>query len=133
MRLVEHVEPRMKRSSVWLSLSTFSAEALTGGDGAAPEVVVARLRAAIRIYLNVDDPGTPGWAVPRSLRGREPDDMRLELVADESLIEALEKEAAKQNVSVSQLARQAALFYAAEFDGGRITQQIAEEPSGEGA
>jgi Ribbon-helix-helix protein, copG family len=130
MRLADHAETPMKRT-VLVDLSTFSVEALRGGDGADPEVVPAHLLRAIRLYLSVDDRDSPGWSVPASLRDEDAGGVRLQLSADESLIAALEQEADRQGVSLSQLARQAVLYYAAELDAGRITQRLAEALDGE--
>jgi hypothetical protein len=118
----------MKRSvTVWLS--EFSAEALARGDG--PEHVPARLIRAIHLYLGARDSGRPGWSVPSTLREREPRGVELELVADEDLWRAFEQEAGKQGVSVSRLAGQAAIYYAAELDAGRVTQRILDDSEDE--
>lgn len=116
----------MKRSiTVWLS--EFSVEALARGEGRDSEYVPARLVRAVRLYLSARDAKKPGWSVPSALRGRKSDEVELELVAEEKLCRALEEEAGKQGVSVSRLAGQAAIYYAAELDAGRITQSILDD------
>lgn len=116
----------MKRS-VTVRLSEFCAEALARGEGKDYERIPARLVRAVRLYLSAGDSQRPGWSVPSALRGKESDDVELELVADEDLLRALEEEAGKQRVSVSRLAGQAAIYYAAELDAGRITQHILDD------
>jgi len=64
--------------------------------------------------------------VPSALRGeQEGDEMRLEL--DDELLCRLEAEARKQDASLSRLVSQAAIYYAAELDAGRITQRVFDD------
>ncbi|HEY7456122.1 MAG TPA: hypothetical protein VH703_02505 [Solirubrobacterales bacterium] len=121
----------MKRS-VSVKLSRFSAEALARGEKLDSGIVAVRLLRAIRFYLSEGGPERPGWIVPASLRKGERGELELELSADEDLIAAFEAEAARQRVTLSQLARQAALVYAAELDAGRITERLAEGLEREG-
>lgn len=122
----------MKRAvTVWLS--EFSVRSLEGDDGKGSAHVPARLIQAIRLYLSEGGTLRPGWSVPSMLRGEERREVELELVADENLLRAFEEEAGKQGVSVSRLAGQAAIYYAAEIDAGRITQRILDDLDDEDA
>jgi hypothetical protein len=115
------------KQSVTVRLSEFSVEALTRGEGRDLEYLPVQLVRAVRLYLSASASRRPGWSVPSSLRGKEPDDVELEVVADGELLRALEEEADRQDVSVSRLVGQAAIYYAAELDAGRITQRIVED------
>jgi hypothetical protein len=119
----------MKRS-VTVQLSEFSARALAGKEEDGSEYAPGRLARAIRVYLREGRSGRPGWSVPTALRREDPGGVELELVADEDLLRAFEQEADRQGVSVSRLAAQAVVYYAAEMDGGRITQRILDDLDG---
>jgi hypothetical protein len=108
-------------------LSEFSVGALARSAPRDSSEIRARCVRAVRFYLHEADSPRPGWSVPSSLRGEEPGAVELELELDERLREALETEAGKQGVSVSRLVSQAAIFYAAEFDAGRITQRVLDD------
>lgn len=108
-------------------LSEFSVGALARSEPRDPDEMRARFTRAIRFYLREADSRRPGWSVPSSLRGEELGAVELELELDEGLRGALEAEAGKQGVSVSRLVSQAAIFYAAEFDAGRITQRVLDD------
>lgn len=110
-----------------MRLSKFSLEALAGGSGQDLERASARLARAVRLYLNDRESGQPGWVYPGFLRDKETDGVELELVVDEGLLRALEEEARRQHVSVSQMAGHAALYYAAELNAGHLTQRILDD------
>ena len=93
--------------------------------------VAASLETAVRVYLGDSDLGKPGWPYPEGLREVSSGDVELELLLDEELWRALEKEAGEQGVSVSRLAGHATLYYAAELDAGRIAQRILDAAEGE--
>jgi hypothetical protein len=120
---------RAKRSeqlSVSVSLSEFSIDALATAGGKDSESVGAQLVRAVRFYLSDRGSKQPGWPYPDALRERPPVAVGLDVVVDEDAWTRLEEEAKTQDVSVSQLAGHAALYYAAELDAGRITQRILE-------
>jgi hypothetical protein len=121
----------MKRS-LTLRLSKFSLEALAGEQGQRSKQVQAKLARAVRLYLDDRDSGRPGWVYPGFLRDKEASEVELELVADEGLLRALEEEAGKQGVSVSQMAGHAALYYAAELNAGHLTQRILDDLGDDG-
>jgi hypothetical protein len=113
---------------VSVRLGEFSLKVLGEGDGMA-----ADLEQAIRVYLSDSGSNNPGWpysATTGVVRMRE---VKVELQLDESVWGALEEEAAAQEVSVSQLASHAVLYYAAELDAGRITQRILDSTEDEAA
>jgi hypothetical protein len=132
---VHHVaEPEMR--FVTLSISRLAYEAL--GEGrleGAEERPEARFESAVRFYLRDRGGGVTAWPYPDFLRGsevREEVDLRLGL--DEKLWRNFEAEAARQAVSVQQLAEHSAFYFAAELDAGRITQRILDElEAGEGS
>lgn len=119
----------MKRSPK-VTLSRFSFEALARGESPRSDLAQARIASAIRFYLHEAGQGRPGWSVPSALRGEERAEVDLELAIDEDLLRALEAEAERQDVTVSRLVSQAAIYYAAELDAGRITQRVLEDLEG---
>lgn len=122
----------MKRS-ITVHLSEFSVKALAGGEESGSKRVPARLAQAVRLYLSERDSHPPGWSVPTALREEALGGVELELVADEDLLGAFEREADRQGVSVSRLAAQAAIYCAAELDSGRITRRILDDLDRDGA
>lgn len=110
-----------------LRLSEFSLEAIAGEESRDSERISARLVQAFRLYLSDRGSGELGWAHPAFLFDKAPRTVELELVVDEGLLRALEEEAGRQEVSVSQIAGHAALYYAAELDAGRLTQRVLED------
>lgn len=121
----------MKRS-VGVHLSELSLKALESEAGDARDVA-ANLEKAVRVYLGDSGLDKPGWPCPEALREASPAGVELELSFDEGLWGALKVEAGEQGVSVSRLAGHAALYYAAEFDAGRITQRILDAAEAEDA
>lgn len=116
---------KMKRS-VAVQLSEFSRHILAEGDRDG-EDVAARLEQAVRVYLHDRESAQPGWSIPSRLSDRRSSETELRVEVDESLWLELEGEAAEQGVSVSQMAAQAILYYAAELDSGRITKRILDD------
>ena len=79
----------------------------------------------IRFYLSEGGRESAGWAYPDLLReGRRGGETELELEVDESLWGEMEREAVRQDVTVTQLLEHAVLHYAAELDAGRLTERI---------
>jgi hypothetical protein len=111
---------------VTLALSQFAFEALpsSGIDAGAP----ARIEAALRRYLGDKDASRPAWPYPGFLRGSETQrDVSIELEVATDLWRTFGEEAAKQGVSVEQLAEHAAFYLAAEIEAGRGTPRILDE------
>lgn len=111
---------------VTLALSQFAFEALpsSGIDAGAP----ARTEAALRRYLEDKDINRPAWPYPAFLRGSETQrDVSIELEVATDLWRVFGEEAAKQGVSVEQLAEHAAFYLAAEIEAGRGTPRILDE------
>lgn len=108
-----------------IRLSKFAFEAVAGDEGADPKHVPARMRRAVRLYLNDRDSGRPGWPFPPFLRDREAaGDLVLELNIDEELWSSLEQEAERQEVSMPQMVEHVALYFAAEVNSGRAAARI---------
>lgn len=105
-------------------ISEFSRAAIEAGEPGAPGAAAATMVRAVRLYLGDRDSNKPGWAYPPILRDRAADGVELELDVDEDLWHDFEEEAAKQDVTVSQLSAHVALYYAAELDSGRIAQRV---------
>ncbi len=111
---------------VTLALSQFAFEALpsSGIDAGAP----ARIEGALRRYLGDKDISRPAWPYPAFLRGSETQrDVSLELDVATDLWRAFGEEAARQGVSVEQLAEHAAFYLAAEIEAGRGAQRILDD------
>lgn len=112
--------------SLKVSLSDFVVEAIARGEPRDSEQVGRRFGRAIRFYLNEATARRAGWSVPSTLRAeRGGTEVKLEL--DERLLRKLEAETRKQDVSLSRLVSQAAIYYAAELDAGRITQRVLDD------
>lgn len=114
-----------KDRQVVVVISELAAEAVTS-DSTAPAL---GMEAALRCYLGDRDADRPAWAYPSFLRGTEtPGDVRIELDVPESLWSDFEAEAARQDISLDQLAEHAAFYLAAEIETGRVTQRILDDP-----
>lgn len=112
--------------SLKVTLSDFVIEAIARDEPRDSQQVQGRFSRAIRFYLHEASLRRPGWSVPSVLRGEQGGaEMKLEL--DDELLRGLEAEARKQDVSLSRLVSQAAIYYAAELDAGRITQRVLED------
>lgn len=114
--------------TVTIELGLLPFEALVGEEEPDAGQAPARLVHAVRFYLADRGAERPGWEYPSFLRGREAGaEAKLELSVDEELWGEFEAEAARQGVSVPQLAEHAALYFAAELDAGRIAERILDE------
>jgi hypothetical protein len=97
------------------------------GDGAEQPSSDDVLR-VIRFYLKEKGRGGTGWSYPDLLREGSPEEeIEVELDIEDSLWREVRAEAARQQVSVTQLLEHAALYYAAELDAGRLTERILDE------
>lgn len=111
---------------VTLLLSRLAVEALTGGDAVA--MPPARLRGALRWYVEDSDSDRPAWPYPGFLRGSETrGEIQVEVEVEPDLWRSFAAEAAAQGVSPAQLAEHAAFYFAAEMDTGRVTERILED------
>lgn len=112
---------------VTLELSRLASEALaTAGVGGDQEE--RRLEVAIRFYLRDEAQRRPEWPYPGFLRGSEVrKDVELRLGLDSRVWRSFAAAAARQDVSVAQLAEHVAFYLAAELDAGRITGRILAE------
>ncbi|HKI66423.1 MAG TPA: hypothetical protein VJ989_04075 [Solirubrobacterales bacterium] len=125
MNPVDGVDASMARSFE-VRLSDFVIDVIARDAPRDSPQVRGRFSQAIRFYLHEASLRRPGWSVPSALRGeQEGDEMRLEL--DDELLCRLEAEARKQDASLSRLVSQAAIYYAAELDAGRITQRVFDD------
>lgn len=113
-----------------VTLSKFSFEALARGEPLGPSQAQGRIARAMRFYLHEGYRDRPGWSVPAALRREVRTDVELELDVDEDLLRAFEAEADRQDVTLSRLVSQAMIYYAAEFDAGRITQRVLDDLGG---
>lgn len=118
-----------KVRQVVVAISGLAAEALTS-DGT--EAVLG-MESALRCYVGDRDSDRPAWPYPSFLRGTETlGDVRIELEVPESLWADFDAEAARQEVTLDQLAEHAAFYLAAEMEAGRVTERILDDPeSGE--
>jgi hypothetical protein len=99
-------------------------DAGSGGGEPSPDDVLR----VIRFYLKEKGSGGTGWAYPDLLReGRPEEEVEVEIEIEDSLWREMRAEAARQQVSVTQLLEHAALYYAAELDAGRLTERILDE------
>lgn len=109
-----------------VTLSGFVIDAIARGEPRDSEQVGRRFAWAIRFYLDEATTGKAGWSVPSVLR-TERGETAMKLELDDRLLHRLEAEARKQDVSLSRLVSQASIYYAAEFDAGRITQRVLDD------
>lgn len=110
-----------------VAVSALALEALM--DDAGEETAQLRMESALRAYLADRDSVRPAWPYPGFLRGSEVQrDVRVEMELAADLWAGFEEEAARQEVTVDQLAEHAAFYLAAELEAGRITQRILEDP-----
>lgn len=109
-----------------VKLSEFVVGAIARGEPRDSEQVGRRFGRAIRFYLGEATAGRAGWSVPSTLRGGG-GGIEVSLELDDGLLRRLEAEARKQDVSPASLVSQAAIYYAAELDAGRITQRVLDD------
>ncbi|HMC50194.1 MAG TPA: hypothetical protein VKH20_06075, partial [Solirubrobacterales bacterium] len=97
------------------------------GLGSAAEPSPEDVLKVIRFYLKEKGRGSTGWSYPDLLREGSPEEeIEVELEIEDALWREVRTEAARQQVSVTQLLEHAALYYAAELDAGRLTGRILE-------
>jgi hypothetical protein len=115
-------------TSITVRLSEFAVTALVGEERGR-ELVLAALERAVWVYLNDSDTDRPGWRYPLFLRDKVTGVTEFQLDLEPSLRDALEDEAERQEVSLSQMATHAVLYYAAELNAGRVTERILDNTS----
>jgi hypothetical protein len=116
------------KRSVTVSLGRFASQTIGGGEGDGNGQASARAARAIRCYLNARGSDGAGWAYPSFLDERRGGEgIRLELRIEDGLWRALEEEAERQHVGVSQMLEHAVLYFAAEVDAGRFVERILDE------
>lgn len=120
---VAYADQVANSTSISVRLSEFAVTALVGEDRGR-ERVLAALERAVRLYLNDSDTDRPGWRYPLFLRDRVTGVTEFQLDLEPSLRDTLEDEAERQEVSLSQMATHAVLYYAAELNAGRVTERI---------
>lgn len=110
---------------VVVAISELAAEALFV-DGTEPAL---GMESALRCYLGDREAGRPAWPYPSFLRGSETQrDVRVEMEVPGSLWADFKEEAARQDVTLDQLAEHAAFYLAAEMEAGRVTERILDDP-----
>jgi hypothetical protein len=100
----------------------------SAGSGDSAEPSSDDVLRVIRFYLKEKGRGGTGWSYPDLLREGQPgEEIEVELDVEDSLWREVRIEAARQQVTVTQLLEHAALYYAAELDAGRLTERILDE------
>lgn len=118
-----------ERRRFTIAISELAFDALTSGNRAVDPSL--RMENAVLCYLGDSERENPAWSYPGFLRGSETSgevELQLEIAAD--VWRNFEEEAARQDVSVQQLAEHATFYFAAELDAGRVTQRILDDLSG---
>jgi hypothetical protein len=122
------LEERQGSEAVVVAISQLASEALTGESRNQTARLADRMESALRCYLGDRGSDRPAWPYPGFLRGSEVRrDVELELEPDPVLWCSFEEEAARQGISVEQLAEHAAFYVAAEINAGRLTQRILDD------
>jgi hypothetical protein len=120
------------KRSVSIGMSQLAFDALAGEDRNKMLRAQGRIETAIRFYLG-DRGSGPAWPYPDFLRGSETrEDVLVEVSISGDLWTLFVDEAHRQGVSVQQLSEQAAFYFAAEANAGRITQRILDDLEVEG-
>jgi hypothetical protein len=125
---VAYADRMANSTSITVRLSEFAVTALVGEERDR-ELVLAALERAVWLYLNDSDTDRPGWRYPLFLRDRVTGVTEFQLDLEPSLRDALKDEAERQEVSLSQMATHAVLYYAAELNAGRVTERILDNAS----
>jgi hypothetical protein len=125
---VAYADRMANSTSITVRLSEFAVTALVGEERDR-ELVLAALERAVWLYLNDSDTDRPGWRYPLFLRDRVTGVTEFQLDLEPSLRDALKDEAERQEVSLSQMATHAVLYYAAELNAGRVTERIRDNAS----
>jgi hypothetical protein len=108
---------------VTVGLSPLAFEALTRGGPVTAGPV--RMESALRCYIGDRGADRPAWPYPGFLRNAETQGgVEIELDVSADLWSAFAAEAARQEVTIEQLAEHAAFYLAAEMDAGRMTERI---------
>jgi hypothetical protein len=110
--------------STTLQMDTFGKRAIeqyAESQASSPSAVV---RTAALYYLADRETERHSWRVPRFLRESEPAEAgeELQIDIDDPTWAAIEREAARQGVSPALLTRHAVLYFLAELDRGRQSE-----------
>jgi len=115
-----------ERRRFTLAISELAFDALASGNRSADQSL--RMENALLCYLGDSEREKPAWSYPGFLRGSETrSEVELELEIAADVWREFEDEAARQDVSVEQLAEHATFYFAAELDAGRVTQRILDD------
>jgi hypothetical protein len=121
----------MKRS-VTLELDEFGRESLAAQAGRQRESLSRLLREAALYYVSDLRADRRAARIPRFARREAPRipvaELSLSLDLDDATWQALEEEAARQQVSVEALLEHAALYYLADLSSGRTPRRILNGP-----
>jgi hypothetical protein len=127
LRRREGIGENVKRA-VTVRLGRLASQAIAGDERSGNGQASSSASEAILCYLNAKHDGTPGWPYPRFLdRGARDENVELSLSIDDELWRALEDEAERQHISAAQMLEHALLYFASEFDAGRITERILDD------
>lgn len=111
-----------------LHVGEFTIYALAGGEGPASNRLRVNTQRALRYYRSERDSGRSEWRSPDFLPQASGERrIELELELDDVLWRWLEREAGDQGVPVERLAEHAVLYFAADLDAGRLSQERLEE------
>ncbi len=115
------------RRTVTIAVGGFGLESLGGSSTQDPENLARPLVQAIRYYLADQESGRAGWLYPGFRRDDQLEPtVEVQVEIDDTTWETFSAEAGRQEVSTDRLASHAVLYFAADRDGGRIAQRLAE-------
>ena len=118
---------RPVRRTVTVAVGGFGLESLGGRSTRDSESLARPLVQAIRYYLADQGSERAGWLYPSFRRDDHREStVEVQMEVDDATWEAFSAEADRQEVSTDQLASHAVLYFAADRDGGRIAQRLAE-------
>jgi hypothetical protein len=107
-----------------LHLERFGREALEGYARSSASSRSAAVVTAIRYYLAEGEAGRPAWRVPNL--GSGPSGEAFELEIDEATYAQLEREAARQRVTLERLAEHALFYFLADLEAGRVAARLGD-------
>ena len=116
------------KQTVNVRFGEFTLYALAGEQDLTIDQVRSSAVRALRFYLRDGNSGSANWPCPGFLPDVEGHGgVGLELTVDDDLWCSFETEAERQGVSPTQLAEHAVLYFAANWDAGRITQLVLDD------
>lgn len=118
------------RRTVTVAVGDFGLGALGGSFKRDSSSLARSLMQAIRYYLADRGSERAGWTYPSFRRDdRSGTTVEVEIEIEDGIWEAFSEEADRQGVTTGQLLQHAVLYFAADRDGGRLAQRIAEDLS----